>query len=118
MNQSGTSSAISAMATLIVGLALAFALWSGLTTIATSNTKMAEAVASQRFWSSDSGGINNHAEGIGPLAGNRFAVVKDYAVSVYAVDAQGKLHRTDDIDPSFEPMRKASRRVEKAAATP
>lgn len=77
----------------IIGIANAGALWMGFSLIAKS-------IERQRFYTS-SIPVASH---VTTLANNRIAVVEGRFLSVYQVDASGKITRLSEVDTAFSPL--------------
>jgi hypothetical protein len=76
------------VAVVLAGMAMAFAILAGLQSLTST-------IGLQHFASSYS---NEAQPRVVPLSNDRFAVVEKTSVSVYKVDAQGRVTRLSDVD--------------------
>ena len=99
-----------AIVVLCIGLCLSYAVWSGLNVLAST--------IGRKSFSSSSSFDSTPSPTVVPLSGDRFAVVKEENISVYRVDAKGKVVRTDDVDLRFKQIRPESRPTPRSTPTP
>lgn len=101
-----------AIVVLCVGLCLSYAVVHGM-------SRVAMAIRVQDFSSSNSNtSASNPFRAVVPLSGDRFAVVTDYSISVYRVDGNGKVTRTDDVDLRFKQIQPERRPTPRSTPTP
>ena len=99
-----------AIVVLIIGLCLSYAVWDGM-------TDLSGTIRGQRFWSSSSSS-SEPFRSVVPLSGDRFAVVANDNISVYRVDGNGKVTRTDDVDLRFKHIQPKRRPTPQTTPTP